>query len=212
MPNETGHLPDRPRRDAEGALESAADLLRAGPRPAGTTPAREREILSRRQERDLLAWARENDRLIESPFHLSRVEDGGEEHRVWFDVPAQRYFKATHAGRFGFTVIAMHDNTLELTSASPLEYLERLLLQNASFGDDVQLEGVILEKDSTVILTSQSNVNGSAVTAEEISLFMAQLWFQPLPEVKDEKGMVLPIDLILVRAEGPLLKALQAPS
>jgi hypothetical protein len=233
MSNETGHLPDQAGRDAESALESAAHILRASPRPAGTTPAREREILRRRQERDLIAWARENGRLIETPSHLSRIEDGGEEHRVWLDVPAQRYFKATHPGRFGFTVIAMPDGKLELTFATPLEYLERLLLQNSIFGDDLKLEGVTLETEFTVVLTSQANISGSAVTAEEICAFMTKLWFQPLPHVSlgrpgalafyrdlDEVAVfdahpgnfviILSIDLVMVRAGGPLQTALEA--
>ena len=55
----------------------------------------------------------------------------GEEHRVWLDLRLQRYFKATHPGRFGFSVIALPDGSLELTGGTPLEYLERLFLQNS---------------------------------------------------------------------------------
>lgn len=133
MSSETGHLSDQPGRDAESALESAARVVRGSSRPAGASPARAREILRRRQERDLLARARENDRLIATPFHISRIEDGGEEHRVWFDMPSQRYFKATHPGRFGFSVVAMPDGTLELTAATPLEYLERCDCRNRRY-------------------------------------------------------------------------------
>jgi len=235
MPYEAANLPDRLEGDAESALESAASHLRASPRPAGTTPARSREILRGRQERDLLAWARENTRLIEPAVYLSRFEDAGEEHRVCLDVPTQRYFKATHAGRFGFSVVALDDGTAELTGATPLEYIERLLLQNSLFNDQIRLEGVAVETQGTAVLTSQPNIHGGEVCAEEMSTFMEKLWFKPLHGlslgrpgalafyrdldevaafdahpgnfVKDDNGVVLPIDLVLLRADAALQKA-----
>jgi len=132
----------------------------------------------------------------------------------------------------------MPDGTAELTEALPLEYLERQLLQNALFNDGVRLEGVAVEHERLVVLTSQPNITGDEVTRDEMVTFMRKLWFQPLTGislgrpgslafyrdldevaafdahpgnfVKDEDGHVLPIDLILVRADEPLQKALQA--
>lgn len=169
---------------------------------------------------------------------MSRIEDRGEEHRVWLDLASQRYFKATHPGRFGFTVIALPDGSLELTGATPLEYLERLLLQNSLFGDHLRLEGVASESGKTVLLTSQPNIADEAVSDSEMSAFMAKLWFAPLRGlslgrpgalafyrdldevaafdahpgnfVKDGNGVVLPIDLILLRADAALQKAFAA--
>ncbi len=235
MSNETGHLPDGLEGDAAGALDAAARHLRASPRPARTTPAREREILRGRQERDLIAWARESSRLVEPAFYLTRIEDAGEEHRVWLDEPSQRYFKVTHVGRFGFHVIALSDGTAELTGATPLEYLERLQLQNQLFTDDIRLVGVALEREQVVIVTSQEAICGGDVTAEEMTAFMRKLWFQPLHGlslgrpgslafyrdldevaafdahpgnfVKDDNGVVLPIDLVMVRADAALQAA-----
>ena len=237
MPHETGHLPDGSEGDVESALESAAHHLRASPRPTGTSPSRGREILRGRQERDFLAWARESGRLIEPATYLPFFEDAGEEHRVWLDTRSQRYFKATHAGRFGFAIIALPDGTVELTGGTPLEYLERLLLQNSLFGDRIHLEGVAIESGKTVVLTSQPNVAGQAVTADDMLAFMAKLWFQSLRGlslgrpgalafyrdldevaafdahpgnfVKDDNGVVLPIDLVMVRADDELQKALK---
>ena len=150
---------------------------------------------------------------------------------------SQRYFKATHAGRFGFFIIALADGTAELTGATPLEYLERLQLQNQLFTDDIQLIGVALEREQVVIVTSQEAIRGEEVSAAEMLAFMAKLWFHPLHGltlgrpgalafyrdldetaafdahpgnfVKDDNGVVLPIDLILVRADELLQKALQ---
>ena len=153
------------------------------------------------------------------------------------DTRSQRYFKATHAGRFGFAIIALPDGTVELTGGTPLEYLERLLLQNSLFGDRIRLEGVAMESGKTVVLTSQPNVAGQAVTTDDMLAFMAKLWFQPLRGlslgrpgalafyrdldevaafdahpgnfVKDDNGVVLPIDLVMVRADDELQKALK---
>jgi hypothetical protein len=232
MPHEVANLPDRPEGDAESALESAARVLRASPRPAGAAAARGREILRGRQERDLLAWAREEGCLIDCGTYLPRIEDAGEEHRVWLDVPTQRYFKTTHVGRFGFSVVALDDGTAELTGATPLEYLERLLLQNSLFNDHICLEGVAVENGGTVLLASQPNISGTEVSTEEMLTFMGKLWFKPLRGfslgrlgalafyrdldevaafdahpgnfVKDDNGVVLPIDLILLRADNAL--------
>lgn len=126
----------------------------------------------------------------------------------------------------------------ELTGALPLEYLERLLLQNSLFGDRLTLEGVAQEAGQLVIVTSQPTMLGGPVSKTEMLAFMAKLWFQPLTGlslawqnalafyrdldevaafdahpsnfVKDDNGVVLPIDLVLVRADELLQKAPQA--
>ena len=74
----------------------------------------------------------------------------------------------------------------ELTGALPLEYLERLHLQNSIFGDDVRIEGVARE-------------DGKLATAFDA---------HPGNFVKDDNGVVLPIDLILLRADEALQRAL----
>ena len=115
--------------------------------------------------------------------YLPLVEDAGQEHCVWLDEKSQRYFKATFPGQFGFTVIALQELGLELVQATPLEYLERWLLQNSLFGDDVRLEGIAGEEAGLAVVISQPNVAGDAVTVEEIEGFLRPLWFQPLPEL-----------------------------
>jgi hypothetical protein len=116
-----------------------------------------------------------------------------------------------------------------------LEYFERLLLQNSLFGDSIQLEGIAVEGSSTAVLTSQPNIEGNDVTVDEMLAFMSKLWFQPLRGlslgrpgalafyrdldevaafdahpgnfVKDENGIVLPTDLVLLHASDELQKA-----
>jgi hypothetical protein len=236
MPHEDGGLSDERGSNEESALESAARHLRASPRPARASPSREREILRGRQTRDLLAWARENSRVTEPTLYATVAQRGGEKHRVWLDEDRQCYFKATYPGRFGFSVIAGAVGAPELVAATPLEYLDCLLLQNDLFGDTVDLNGVANEESGLVILTSQTNVTGGAVTGAEIVEFMRHFRFQPLlglnlgnpgalayyrdldeiaafdahPAnfIKDLDGIVLPIDLILVRADSALQTAL----
>src|ERR1043166_5007013 len=156
MPDESG-LPDRPGGDAQSALESAACQLRATPCPAGGVSARQRQVFRGRQERDVLTWARENSQLISPANYIPLAVRGGEEHRVWPAPDRARYWKATYPGCSGFTVIALSEvgNQPDLTPALPLEYLERLILQNQLFGDDIRLEGIALEEGKTVIVTSQ---------------------------------------------------------
>ena len=148
-----------------------------------------------------------------------------------------RYWKFTHPGLCGFTVVCGEEtgHLPELTNALPLEYLERLLLQNSLFADDVRLEGVALENEKPVFVTSQPAILGTSISTTEMTAFMRKLWFQPLPGlslgrpgslafyrdldevaafdahpgnfVKDDNGVVLPIDLVMVRADAALQTA-----
>jgi len=236
MSDESGGLFDGPGGDAQSALESAARQLRASPAPARTSAARDREILRRRQERDLVAWARDLSCLIPPVRYLALVERGGEEHRLWLSEDGQRYFKTTFPGKFGFTVVLNPADFPDLAEATPLEYLERLLLQNSVFGDVVILEGVAQEAGGTVIVTSQPHITGNEASRDDIINFMFRQWFKPMRDlhlgrpgalafyrdldevaafdahpgnfVKDTQGLVLPIDLILLRAPEALQAAL----
>ena len=135
-----------------------------------------------------------------------------------------------------FTVLVGPADVPDLAYAMPLEYLERLLLQNEVFGDVISLEGVAQETGGIVIVTSQPNITGNEVSGAHILNFMLGQWFKPLRDlhlgrsgamafyrdldevaafdghpgnfVKDSEGRFLPIDLILVRADDALQKAL----
>lgn len=239
MPHEAANLPDRPEGDSEGALDSAARHLGATPPPGGGTALGGREVFRRRQERDLLDWAEKSGRLIPPARYLPELRPGGEEHRIATPGDQSRYWKATQPGRCGFTVVCGEEtgHLPELTQALPLEYLERLQLQNSVFTDDIRLEGVAREDGKLVIVTSQEAILGKVVTREEMTAYMAKLRFKPLAGlslgrpgalafyrdldevaafdahpgnlVKDDNGVVLPIDLILVRADAALARALE---
>ena len=165
------------------------------------------------------------------------VCDAGEEHRVWIPGDQTRHFKATRPGRCGFYVVSGEERGFqaELTGALPLEYLERLEFQNGIFGDRIHLEGVADEAGQLVVITSQPTMVGSPISDDEMLGFMRKLWFQPLTGlalgrpgslsfyrdldevaafdahpgnfVKDDNGVVLPIDLVLVRDDAALQAA-----
>ena len=120
----------------------------------------------------------------------------------------------------------------------PGEYLHRLCLANDHFGDDVRLEGVTREQGELVIFTSQPTVVGEAAPPEEIIAFMEKRWLKLLNGLalghegalcfyrdldqlavfdahsanvlKDERGVILPIDLIALIADDRLAEQLNA--
>ena len=167
---------------------------------------------------------------------------GGEEHQVWHDAANGRYIKLTYAGRFGLAADAQwfFDEEREeagakafLRDATPLEYLDRLILQNTVFGDDIRLLGIIDKARGMHVVTSQPTIRGETVTQEEICAFMAAAGFARIDSVRlgHEEALaffraadglavfdchvgnfiksgphVVPIDLIVQRAE-PVLRA-----
>ena len=159
---------------------------------------------------------------------------GGEEHRVR---PGDDVFgKATHAGRYGFTVVAANGQPT-LTHALPGEYLNRLLLSNRIFSDDVRLAGVCRESAGMVVVTTQPTVVGGAATHDEMLAFFAARHFALLPGfcagyrgslsfyrdldqvavfdahpanfIRDRNGIILPIDGVLVEADDELAALLE---
>ena len=121
--------------------------------------------------------------------------------------------------------------------ATPCEYLDRLLLANELFGDDIQLLGVLDAGAGMQVVTSQPTIRGEPPEPEQIAEFMQALGFAMLPPVvvrnsgalaflreRDgiaafdchagnffvSAGQVLPIDVILVRVGEALLNALAA--
>ena len=168
------------------------------------------------------------------PAWLSGLEPGGQEHRVLDLDP--HYLKATYPGQYGFTVIAgpVYPG---LAAATPAEYLTRLHIGNEAFGDDWRLEGAGLENGKLVVFTSQPTVVGEAAAPTDIIAFMerrrlmllngfalghpgalsfyrhldqlAAFDAHPANVLKDEAGVILPIDLILVHAGNVLAAQLE---
>ncbi|MEO0413955.1 MAG: hypothetical protein AAF226_03270 [Verrucomicrobiota bacterium] len=157
------------------------------------------------------------------PFWLDQIVGGGQEHDVIGPNSDNRVYKLTKRNEFGlFPHYYAEEESVGLRPASPLEYFDRLLMQNEWFGDDTQLEGIgFTDAGSVYTLTSQPFVQGRASTLDEISGLLSSLGFREFdPElaawkddenqivlsdahprnlVTDSKGRVLPIDLIIGR-------------
>jgi hypothetical protein len=121
--------------------------------------------------------------------------------------------------------------------ALPLEYFERLLLANEIFGDDIQLLGIVESAEGMQVVTSQPIVRGEPPAHDEIAAFFETAGFAMLPPVVVRnsgalsflrevdaiaafdchpgnffvsEGQILPVDVIVVRANDRLLNALAA--
>ncbi len=122
-----------------------------------------------------------------------------------------------------------------LRDATPLEYLDRLIWQNTVWGDDIRLLGIIDKARGMHVVTSQPTIRGGVVTQVEICAFMAASGFARIESVRlghedalaffrEADGLavfdchvgnfiksgldVVPIDLIVQRAESALRAAL----
>jgi hypothetical protein len=214
--------------DAQGFGEAAAALIRAGAAPSGG--------LAEVQVRQLIAWATAAQRLITEPDfeRLPLVCDETGEHEVRFHETSHRVWKKTWPGTFG----VMPEWSLEgwkPAYATPLEYLERFILHNALFQDDVRLEGIIISAHPSQLVGAVPGGCSMVIsqrwliaaddqnphpTSEQISSFMQELGFEPLPDsffgwfreadgviVLDAKpdnfvltpAGILPFDLVLAR-------------
>lgn len=160
------------------ALQSAASFLGGTPSAGRGTPAGQRTLLRGRQERDLELWAKEAGCWLDPAKALCGFAPGGEEHRIRRGVSF--YAKATHPGRYGFTVIAANGEAA-LVHALPGEYLQRLLLANRVFDDDIRLVGVVREAAGMALITSQPTIVGTAATREEMNATSAQEGSIPFP-------------------------------
>lgn len=169
-----------PGADGQDLILAALDHLRGGLSANGSTPGAPPLA---RQKKDLREWARGLGLLLNSKDLPAKVIRGGQEHDVYHDETSDRYFKATRDGVFGFSpgielalVSSSEDaRKFHLWHASPIEYLERLLLQNELVPHLNRLEGIIDQGDDLVIVTSQPRFDIVPVTQEEIDAwFVAQ--------------------------------------
>jgi hypothetical protein len=178
------HLPGR---NAQSSLEDAAAHLRAGMGAA----RRGRQSLPelRNLERRLLhEWAACQGRAFEQDptLSLARRQAHGE-HVVGFDPHTACWWKTTHAGKCGVGAeFHYHDlppfDIVGISSREllPSEYIERLLLHNREFGDDIRLEGY-LDGEHPSLVISQPDIAGSPATAAQMIRQMERLGYRPLP-------------------------------
>ena len=146
---------------------------------------------------------------------------------------ADRYFKVTRDGVFGFSLgidlalVASGEDgrRFHLWEATPIEYLERLLLQNRLVPGLNALEGVLDQEGDLAIVTSQPRFEIVPVTQAEIDGWFQAQGFEKITacgyyRAEDNLGVfdahaknlvrfedtLIPFDVIPCRPDGGFLK------
>ncbi|GAA5121236.1 hypothetical protein JIN84_00440 [Luteolibacter yonseiensis] len=217
--NETERLsePDRDRPLCDACNELAGRL-----RPSGPDGEIDEWSLYDESFRRLVEWAEGSGCFFEG---LQPLKEGGREHDLTFIEESRTWLKFTKPAAAGY-VVTFNFGAPALEPALPLEYLERLLLQNEIFADRVSFVGVAGERHRPRIVTRQPHIRGEDATPDEIVFLMAELGFQPLPArfsigyadslafiredvavfdlrpanvVRTKEGLIVPIDAIPFR-------------
>lgn len=226
MPSESepspahSHPPaDQRGTDAADLVLAAYDLLCGGlPADVGTcgppTLSRQKEVLYQ--------WADRLGLLLNATDLPAKVIRGGQEHELFHDETTDRYFKVTRNGVFRLSpgielalVSSAQDarrfHLWEASEASPLEYLERLHLQNLLVPGLNAFEGLIVQPgDDMAIVTSQPRFDIVPVTTAEIDAWFASLGFAKITDAayyraEDNLGVFDAHDKNLVRADEDVL-------
>ena len=178
-PGETAALR---RADGSDLIGAALDHLRGGLSADGTahgTPT------VARQKESLRGWARSLGLLLSLSELPPKVVRGGQEHDLFHDERTDRYFKVTRDGIFGLApgidlaLLSSNQDArrFHLWEATPLEYLERLHLQNQLVPGLNRLEGLLDQGHDLAIVTSQPRFDLDPVTQPEIDDWFARLGF-----------------------------------
>jgi hypothetical protein len=154
--------------------------------------------------------------LLDSAWIVPRLVRGGQEHD-WFR-EGERVFKVTRDGIFGLSAgmdlalvsSDMDARRFQLWEASPIEYLERLLLQNELVPGLNRLEGVIDQGDDLAIVSSQPRFDIVPVTLAEIDAWFASQGFEKVTacgyyRAEDNLGVFDADAKTLVRFEDTLI-------
>jgi hypothetical protein len=164
--------------------------------------------------------------LSTAPDELTRTPDEeGNEHQVWYLPDTETVLKATWPDFFGMLVVHRAD---EDPQASPIAYLERWVLHNELFGDEVQFLGAFQTEAGLRLLIRQPAIAGQPATDAEIDRFFREsgwkrfivdgntAYFDPARQVviSDthrgniilmDDGLLAPIDLRVQALSGSLL-------
>lgn len=179
-----------PGKAAGHPLLTACCHLGGGSRAVSAVDGESRSQRATREGRALWRWGQENGCCLKPSDYLHLITGGGQEHRVWYDPTCGRYRKATHAGRYGWTAAMDYrynkrtqedEPYIGMGDATPLEYLDRLLLQNEIFSDDIALGGLAIEADGLTVLTSQRFIHGDPPAPAAILSIMAELGYERIP-------------------------------
>ncbi len=196
-------------------VAEALAYLRAG--LSGNEPASWPPPLAR-QKAGLAQWAG-NLGLLLNPGDLpSKSVKGGQEHDLWHDEATDRYWKSTRNGIFGLQPgieLALVSSGKDARrfhpwEANPVEYLERLRLHNLLVPELNRFEGVIVQEDELILVTSQPRFDIVPVTPREIDDWFDSLGFRKITDAayyraEDNLGVFDAHDKNLVRFEDTLI-------
>jgi hypothetical protein len=104
---------------------------------------------------------------------------GGVEHDVTLDPVTGTVLKFTKPDKAAYAV-NFDLGTPRMVPATPLEYLDRLMLQNRIFGDNLRFVGIAGNAGQRRIVTRQDIVTGNPARWEEIVRMMTDLGFNKL--------------------------------
>lgn len=156
---------------AQSALASAASYV------AASTAANSEDYGSREaftaSFAAILSWAEAACMIRQEkdfPFLYHKPTGYGNEHEGWFDEVTNRWYKATYPDHFG---VAWGRRG----SATVGEYLNRLLLQNKHFGDDIRLIALVNCNKRLRVLTSQPHIVGEYADYHSICVWLRELGF-----------------------------------
>ncbi|CAN5808492.1 hypothetical protein BH11VER1_BH11VER1_03520 [soil metagenome] len=213
-----------PRGNAESAFNASENVQQGSPSASFGQSQRESRLQEESRQRKVLHQAADKSTL--SGEYLAN--EG--EHLVHRDEISGIAHKSTNSLRYGLVLDQDEwkpHRKLAARPALPSEYLWRIGLQNAAFGDNIKLTGVALSDGEPTIQTSQPWIKGTAPSLEEVGSFMeaqgferisngmmaagypsALAWYRTEDQVlvydakesnfvKKDTGVILPIDLVV---------------
>jgi len=166
--------PDRDRSLIEARNDLAGRLCPSGPDGEIDEWSIYDESLRR-----LVKWTEDTGCFFED---LQPLKEGGREHDLTFIEEGASWLKFTKPMAAGY-VVSFDSGLPALEPALPLEYLDRLILQNELFADTVAFAGVGGTRLQPRIITRQPHIPGEGATRDEIiSMMVESLGFRLLPE------------------------------
>ncbi|MEY4569114.1 MAG: hypothetical protein RLZZ398_553 [Verrucomicrobiota bacterium] len=141
-----------PQPDRDRPLGEARNDLAGRLRPSGPDGEIDEWSIYDESFRRLVRWAEDKRCFFEG---LQPLKEGGREHDLTFIEESRTWLKFTKPAAAGY-VVSFDFGPPTLEPALPLEYLERLQLQNEIFADRVSFVGVAGERHRARIVTRQS--------------------------------------------------------
>lgn len=142
---------------------------------------------------NLEKWAADSGQIVSASrfCDLRIVSQSTSEHKVFHDKEHDRALKHTWPGVFG-QIPCVVNGHLDRRNATPSEYLLRMALQLEVFGGDLELEGVYISDEPSMIIgqpagqpslviSQQWYEKNGTVTTESIHNFLTEEGFRGVP-------------------------------